>query len=136
MKLRLREQIICCMLAVILLFTGMCVEIPHADASFLYAKEASATNPTGSVIREGSAMVKLDRICTISTLKSNVTTFLSSNRMRNPMKRIRDVSALFAAAMLLLYLFCFGRLADEVFGKLNASHDTIIRYIQQTDGKK
>lgn len=136
MREKVREQFICCMFAVILFLSGMCIEVPHADASFLYAKESSFADTTGSVFRDGSTVATLGNVCVLSTLRRDMTTILSSNRMRNTSKRVRDIVALLAVAMLLFYLFCFGRVTGEVFWKINSSQAIIIRYIQETDGKK
>jgi len=136
MKEKLREQFICCMFAVILFLSGMCVELPHADASFLYASESSLTGTTGSVFRDGSIVAALENVCVLSTLRRDTTTILSSNRMRSTLRRLRDVVALVATVMLLFYLFCFGRMTGDAFWKLNGSQATIVRYIQETDGKK
>lgn len=136
MREKLREQFICCMLAVILFLAGMCVEVPHADASFLYAKESSLADTGGSILRDGSGVATLNNVCALSTLRREVTTVLSSNRTRSVNRRVRVVAALLTTALLLLYLLCFGRLTENVTWKLIGSRATIVRYIQETDGKK
>jgi len=137
MKMNVREQFICCLLAVILFLSGMCVEIPHADASFLYAKEASFTSSNGSVISDGSRLTKPERVCTIDAFRRDVTTYLSGNRGRSLEKRfLRSVVALVAVAILLSYFFLSYGMANTAFMELVDSHATIVRYIQQKDGKK
>lgn len=136
MKEKLREQFICCVFAVILFLSGMCVELPRADASFLHTQETPVTHAIGSVISDGSRLTVIERACTINMLNRDATTILSSNRMRSVMKRMHDVVALFATAMLLFYLFCLGRVTEGTFWKLTGSQATIVRYIQETDGKK
>lgn len=137
MKMRVREQLICYLFVAILFLTGMCVEIPPADAAFLYAKEAFMTNFTGSIISEGSRLVTLEQVCTISMLERETTTVLSNNRSRNLAKKfLRNVVALFAVAILLSYLFCYGDVAKFASGNSSGSHAIIVRYIQQKDGKK
>lgn len=137
MSLRVREQFICCVFAVILFLTGTCVEIPSAGSSFLYASEASQTDVTGSVLRDGSSITTLENVCAISMLRRDETTFLSSNESRSLMKRfLRNVAALLAFQTLLFFIFCYGVAEDWPILRRNASHVTIVRYIQQTDGKK
>ena len=137
MKEKLREQFICCMFAVILFLSGMCVELPHADASFLCTKEISATGMTGSVISDGTRVTSIERVCTLDTVRNNITTYLSSNQGRTLVRRfLRNVVALLAVAILLSILFYAEGGICAVFGRLESRHITIVRYIQQTDGKK
>lgn len=137
MRERVREQLICYIFIAALFLAGMCVEIPSADISFLRANEASMTDATGSVISNVAKITALERACTISMLRRDATTFLSSNRNRSLMKRnAGNVAALIAAETLLFYIFCLGKIAEWSSGVLRRSHATIVRYIQQTDGKK
>jgi len=137
MKMRVREQLICCIFAVTLFLSGMCVEIPHADASFLYAKEVSFTGLSGSVISNGSRITKLEPVCAIDAFRRDTTTYLSDNKGHNLVKRrLRNVVSLVAAVMLLSDIFLSYGMAARVSLKLVGSHATIVRYIQQTDGKK
>ncbi len=137
MKERVRERFIGCLLAVILFFAGMCVEIPHADVSFLRAKEAYATDVRGGVISDGSRIVKMDQICTLGAFRQDITSILSCSRGRSIVKRVlRHVAALMTVVILLSYFLCLGKMAEAASVKLVRSHITIVRYIQQTDGKK
>lgn len=137
MRVQIKEQFMCCLLAVILFLTGMCAEVPPADVSFLCAKEASGASITGSVLREGSSYTVLEQVYTIETLRRDNATFLSSNKGRNLIRRFaRTVVALLTVVILLDYLFCLGGAGETMFAKTVNSHATIVRYIQQTDGKK
>lgn len=137
MRVQIKEQFMCCLLAVILFLTGMCVEVPPADVSFLYAKEASGASITGSVLREGSSHAVLEQAYMLETLRRDNTTFLSGNKGRSLIRRFaRTVVALLAVAILLSFLFCHGGAGEIAFAKTVNSHATIVRYIQQTDGKK
>ena len=137
MRLRVQERFICCIFAVILFLTGMCVEIPHADTSFSYAKEASLTDATGSVLTDGSRITTLENVCAISMLKRDTSTFLSSNKSRSLMRKfLRNVAALLASQALIFFIFCYGTTTDWSVVRLNGSLVAIVRYIQQTDGKK
>lgn len=136
MRVRMKEQFICCIFAVILFLTGMCVEIPPADFSFLRAQEVSSVDSI-SVIRDGSNLVSLERVCTIDMLRRGTTTYLSSSRARPIIKRVfRMVMILYAAAILLSFVSYYGGAAGRTSRRRTSSRETIIRYIQQKDGKK
>lgn len=136
MKLRIREQFICCLFAVILFLTGMCVEIPHADTSFSYAKEVSLTGDGGSVLQDGSNVTILDNVCAISMLRRDTTTFFDNKGRRMIRNFWRNVVILLASQALLFFIFFYGMITDWSALRLCGSHATIVRYIQQKDGKK
>ena len=137
MSIRIREQFICCLFAVILFLSGMCVEIPMADTSFLYAKDSSGTEFASSVLCAGKSYTVLEQDCTLEMLRTNNATILSSNIKHNQVGRfVRMVVALLTVVILLCYAFCLNGAKDVVFAKTVNSHTTIVRYIQQTDGKK
>ncbi|MBR5127509.1 MAG: hypothetical protein IKU69_03675 [Roseburia sp.] len=137
MKESVRRQFLGFMMAVILFLSGMCVELPYADTSFLYAKDTCADERAGSVLSDGTKLAKLERVCTIATLQKNTFTFLSSSRSRNLGKRILKNVAIFAAVEILLSgIFLSYGMADTASLILRSSRGTIVRYIQQTDGKK
>lgn len=137
MKERVRRQVISCLVAAILFLSGMCVEFPRADVFFLYAKDAYEDEFNRSAIREESRLAKLERVCTIDSFQRNTSIFLNSNRNQNAGKRILRGVATFAIVGILLSckLLSFG-MADILSSKLRSSHVIIVRYMQQTDGKK
>lgn len=69
-----KKRIICCVMAVILLFVGMCVETSTTDSSFLRAsKEASSTIRSASYIAEEVESCTTDMLGKgTSTLRLNV----------------------------------------------------------------
>lgn len=137
MKLKVKEQIICCIMVVILFFTGMCVELPSADASFLYAKKATVSSAADSVISNRGNTTKLEPICVIEAFSHDAIISFRSNRGRTLIRRFfRNVVALVAVAILLSHLFQYGDVADLVSSRKIGSHAVIVKYIQQKDGKK
>ena len=137
MKVQTQRQWICYLLVAILFLTGMCVELPHADVSFLRANEVSATGMTSSAISDGVRITSIETMCTLETLHNGTTTYLSNSKTRTSIRRfIRDAVALVTVVILLSDLF-YARDGESAISQGGESrHDTIIRYIQQTDGKK
>jgi len=137
MSIRIREQFICCIFAVILFLTGMCVEVPPADVSFLCAEETTSAGFCGSVLRERASYEMLEQVCALETLRRGNATILGSNKGRSPIRRFaRTVVILLAVAILLSYLFYQRGIGEIAFAEIRSSHTAIVRYIQQTDGKK
>jgi len=137
MKLRVQEQLICCLLVVILFLAGIHVELPSADISFSYANEAPVTNTIGSVISESSKFASIEKTCTLDNLRRNVTTYVCGNKGRSPIRRFSGNAAiLLAVAILLSILFYSDNFLVSASRKLVSSHVTIVRYIQRADGKK
>ena len=134
MKLKVEEQIVCWLLAVILFVTGMCVELPPADLHFLYAQESSVTKT--SVIRENKDTVETERICTPSMLKKVDAAYLSNTRRTAEKRFVRNVVILYIALFMLCCISYSGKATELVYPKLISSREVIIRYIQQKDGKK
>lgn len=137
MELRVKEQFICYMFVVILFLTGMCVEIPPADATFSYTKETPGASSNVSIFRDGSNVISLERICTVDMLRCDIVTNLCGNRGRTLVRRfLRTVAFLFAVAVMLSQLLYYRNEATVICRKRASNHATIVRYIQQKDGKK
>lgn len=137
MKVQVQRQWICCLMIAILFLAGMCVELPHADASFLCAKEISDTYMADSVISDGMRVTSIEKVCTLDTVRNNITTYLSGNRGKTLIRRfLRAVVILWAVVILSSVLFYAKKGVWTALGKVESSHVTIVRYIQQTDGKK
>ena len=137
MKVQEQRQWICYLMIAILFLSGMCVELPHADAYFLRVKETSVTGMAGSVISDGTRITSIEKVCTLDTFRNGVITYLSNSRGRILVRRfLRNVVALLAVVILLSMLFYAEDNAGTVFGRLESSHVIIVRYIQQMDGKK
>jgi len=134
MNLKVKEQIVCWLFAVILFVTGMCVEIPPADLYFSYAQESSSTKV--SVIRENRNAVETDRICTLSMLKKVDAAYLSNTRRTAEKRFVRNVAILYIALFILCCISYSGKATELVYPKWISSREVIVRYIQQKDGKK
>ena len=129
MKLRKREQFICCLLVVILFFAGMCVEISPAGSFFSYTKEVETSSVPVSVIRDGSNLTRLEPVCVISALRRDTSVRPGSNRGR-------FVVVFLAIELLLAHIFYFGESTELACRNRISRQMAIIRYIQQKDGKK
>lgn len=134
MKLKVKEQIICWLFAVILFTTGMCVEIPSADLYFLYAQESSVDKV--SVICESTRTIKAEHICTPNMLKRDEGTYLCNGGGTVTKRFIRNVAILYAVVLILCCVSYSGKATELACPKLVSSRATIVRYIQQKDGKK
>ena len=137
MKLQVPKQFICYITAFILFLSGVWMEMPSADVSFLYAQEMTDMESMGSVLSEGVKSAKQECISTIDVFARDITACLSSNRVQNGMKRLaRNVAFFTAVVILLICLLCYDYLLKCSTQSLPSSHATIIKYIQQMDGKK
>ena len=134
MKLKLKEQIVCWLFAVILFVTGMCVEIPPTDLYFSYAQENSVDRV--AVIRENKNTVEIERICTPNMLKKVDAAYLSNNERTAEKQFIRNVAILYIASFMLCCISYSGKATELVYPELISSREVIVRYIQQKDGKK
>ena len=134
MKLKVKDQIVCWLFAVILFVTGMCVELPPTDLYFSYAQESSVTKI--SVIRENINTVETERICTPNMLKKVDAAYLSNTRRTAEKQFIGNVAILYIALFMLCCISYSGKATELVYPKLISSREVIVRYIQQKDGKK
>ena len=134
MKLKVKEQIVCWLFAVILFVTGMCAEVPPADLYFSYAQESSVTK--FSVLRENRDTVETERICTPNMLKKVDAAYLSNTERTAEKRFIRSVAILYIALFMLCCISYSGRATELVYPELVSSREVIVRYIQQKDGKK
>ena len=95
MKLQVPKQFICYITAFILFLSGVWMEMPSTDVSFLYAQETTDMESMGSVLGEGEKSAKQERISTIDVFARDITACLSSNRVQNGMKRFARNVAFF-----------------------------------------
>ena len=137
MKAQMQRQWTCYLVIAILFLSGMCVELPHADASFLRAKEVSVTGMTGSIISDGTRTTSIEKVCTLDTVRNSITTYLSNSKGRIPVGRfLRNVVVLSTVIILLSFLFYAEEGVRAISKRMESRQVTLVRYIQQTDGKK
>jgi len=134
MRLKVKEQIVCWLFAVILFVTGMCVEFPPADPYFSYAQESSVNKIR--VLRESRDVVETECICTPNMLKKVDAAYLSSNERTAEKRFVRNAAILYIALVVLCCISYSGKATELVYPKLISSREVIVRYIQQKDGKK
>lgn len=137
MKAQMKRQWTCYLVIAILFLSGMCVELPNADTSFLRAKEVSVTGMTGGIISDGTRTTSIEKVCTLDSVRNSITTYFSNSKGRIPVGRfLRNVVALSTVIILLSFLFYAEEGMRAISKRLESRHVTIVRYIQQTDGKK
>lgn len=134
MRVNVKQQILCYIMTVILFLTGMCVELPPANPLFSCTQESVVEEV--NVLRESTEQTKVERICSISMLKVNDETYLSSTGKNNIQRFIRSVAILYAVILMLCCVSYFGKATDFASHRLVSSRATIVHYIQQKDGKK
>ena len=134
MRVNVKQQILCCIMTVILFLTGMCVEFPPANPLFLCTQESVVEEV--SMLRESTEQINVERICSISMLKVNDETYLSSTGKNVIRRFIQSVAILYTVILMLCCVSYFGKATDFTSHRLVSSRATIVRYIQQKDGKK
>lgn len=126
-----KQRIICCIIATILLFMGMCVETSATDSSFLCAKTSSK-----AVIRSASYIADEAETCTtdmLSRVNSSVRSNASSTTARWQSRVILGV--LFVGASL-QYLLYYQSAECKEDGQLFLCRSVAVDYIHQKDGEK
>ena len=134
MRVKVEQQILCCIMTVILFLTGMCVELPPANLFFSCTQESVVGEV--SMLRETTDQINVERICPINMLKVNDETYLSNTGKSVIRRFIRSVAILYAAILMLYCISYFGKATGFASHELVSSRATIVHYIQQKDGKK
>ena len=133
MKQRVREQIICYFLAIILLVLGMCSEIIETDSYFAYHVSTQESN----VIRSVDCISKGEDFCTNSMISRNYETYLYKDYKRMAIRISFKITLLsFIAVAILQYLFYFGKTVYCYLHQLLNSHTVTVKYIHKQDGEK
>lgn len=142
MKLRMKEQWICILLAAVLLVMGMQAEVAPVNPSSLRGENVAienvvVENVSYSMLRKGVHFVEVNSNCTIDMLRRNVSTYQNSNEERTTVRRFLRVTVLLllAESLLLQRFFC-----DAAIEKMDIEsircHIATVLYIHQKDGKK
>jgi len=137
MKLRMKEQLICYVLVVVLLVMGMQVEVAPINPSFLRGENTVSAGTVSSVIRSGSHLLAAKEDCTIDMIQRSTSTYQNSNnRSLSPNRVLKLAILLLVVELLLLQKFYFGTAIDNIAAMFANCHIATVLYIHQKDGKK
>lgn len=126
-----KERIICCVIAVILFFMGMCVETSTIESSF-----SDASNATTSTIRSASFIADEEESCTTdmlgkgtSTLRLNVGNYAGKGQSK-------AVFIFLIVGAILQYLLYYQRAEGRDENQFVLCRSVAVDYIHQKDGGK
>ena len=133
MRVENTKRYICCVLAAIVLFLGMCVDTVEADSFFLYSSSVS----TDAHISSAQVISNEDTSCTNEMLGRNKPMQFRNLYQRNTSsEQYRNLLLSFIVGAILQYLFLLQVAEHYVSNQLIHSDTVTITYIHQTDGEK
>lgn len=133
MNVKMNGKIICCLIAVIVLFLGISTEVSVADSSF--SRATNETSTTGQMIRSSEVVMEEAPVCTISMLQSG-TKLIRSNMM-NAMNRWQSRAMILFVVVGSILQFLFYQSAEsKEDGQLFLCRSVIVNYIHQKDNGK
>lgn len=134
MKLQGKVRWICCLLTAIVLLTGVCVAVKPADSYFVCDSGACVENST---IAKPQYFTCTAEICEPTVIQRNQTTELGNNQKQIANRRPSGVLILSSVTVEALERqICHYGVIDDTCCAMACSHVTMVRYIQQQDGKK
>lgn len=131
MKVNEREKTICFVLAAILLFLGMSVEISTTNTSF--SRVTNMENTTESMIRSAGSVVDGETVCTLNML-TNGSDFLRANMSSTITKgQYRAILSFLTVGSFLQYLFYYQTAESKEDGQLFLCRTVVVDYIHLKD---
>lgn len=126
-----KENIICCVMAVILLLSGMYVETATVDSSFLHT-----SNDAFSSIRSASYITDEVEPCTTDMLgKGNSGIRLNvNNQVTRGQSRV--ILIFYVVGIILQYLLYYQGAERMAEDEILLSHSVAVNYIHLKDGEK
>ena len=126
-----REKMICCIMAVMLLLSGMCVESSATDSSFSHASEEAF-----STIRSASYVADEIASCTTDMLgKGNASIRLNTGNYVNR-GQSRIILLFLYVGAILQYLLYYQSSEHRENGQILLCRSVAVDYIHQKDGGK
>lgn len=130
--LKMNERLLCCVVAVILFFIGMCLETAETDSSFLYAKTMNVESAISSV----DYLVESTDSCTTEMIGKNNTISLRGEMGRNAIRWDRSILlSIIVGAILQYLLYLNSAVRGEKYAILH-SETVAVNYIHHKDGEK
>ena len=130
--LKINEKVICCVLAAIMFFMGMCLETTEADSSFSYATKSISDVTICSV----DYITDDVETCTLDMLNKNTVCIRGNMASAVNKWQNRAVLLFFIAGSSLQYLFYYQSTECKEDGQLLLCRSVAINYIHQKDGEK
>lgn len=126
-----KEKIICCIMAVILFFSGMCVDNSTADSSFLHASKE-----TSSSIRSASYIADEIASCTTDMLGKGSSTIRLTMGNQVSKGQSRTILIFSIVGAILQYLLYYQSSECREDGRLLLCRSVAVDYIHLKDGGK
>lgn len=124
---------ICCLIAIIILFSGMCMEQPNADSLFAYVEH----HVYDTVISSSDDALSFYELSTTEFQGVRTSSFLSAYVKTSTSRTFLRLSLLLYIAGLFLFRLSNLQAAVERGGTSETFHFAVIlNYIQSKDGKK
>lgn len=131
--LKMNERFICCMLAAILLFMGMCLDTTETDSSFLYAN----AERTGEALSSVEYIFESADSCTAEMIgKKGSMSSIRGELSRNIMRWDRSILLSIIVGAILQYLLYFYSTVGGRYREILRSSTVAINYIHHKDGEK
>ncbi len=131
--LKMNEKLICCIIAAILLFMGMCQDIAETDSSFLCTDLEYANTAISSV----DCITESADSCTSEMIgKNNSMWSLHGEFVRNVIRWDKSVLLSMIAGALLQYLLYFYSIINGQCYEILHSGTVAVNYIHHKDGEK
>lgn len=133
MEVENTRRYICCFLATIILFLGMCLELVKADSYFCYDFDIS----TDAVISSGDLIADDEVSCTSEMLgTSRIMQIRNQYPQSSGREQYRNILLSFIVGVFLQYLFLLHEAAQHDFCNVMYSDAVTIAYIHRKDGEK
>lgn len=134
MKLQKKARFICCLLAVIVLVTGVCAAVKPADSYFVCDSEASVESCT---LAKPQYFSCAEELCEPVIMQKGQTTELNEGQRRLLNRRLSNILIMsIVATTILPHQVHLENATDYDHCNAVASHVATVRYLQQQDGKK
>lgn len=130
MSVAKNRKMICCLMAMILLFLGMSVELKSADTSFLCSKNHSCTTRT---VIHAANYVEEKTVCTLNML-TNGNDVLRGNMTSSVIRgQYRAILVFLIVGSFLQYLFYYQSAESKEDGQLFLCRTVVVDYIHLKD---
>lgn len=131
--LKMNEKLICCFIAAILLFIGMCQDTTETDSSFLYAN-LEHTNATISSVDYLSESIDS---CTSEMIgKNSSMSSLRGQLGRNVIRWDKSIMLSIIVGVILQYLSYLYSIVNGEYYEILHSGTVAVNYIHHKDGEK
>ncbi len=125
-----REKIICCLIAIVLFFLGMSVDVNNADDSFLYSKNELKSAET--TIRSVNHMEE-ETVCTLNMIANRNDVFRSNIASFMVKGQYRAILSFLIVGSFLQYLFYYQSAESKEDGQLFLCRTVVVDYIHLKD---